>query len=208
VRKTGPFAFAFFSIAAAFLAVQDQGAAQDKGKEAQPFRPAALESFKGKVKLDGVTVAVQAFDRDEEAATAFGKVSPYRFGVLPVLVIIRNDRPQALKLDGMRLEYHWGRNRIEATPAADVAYLVGPDKPKLPSTRPIPLPRRKKKNPLAAFEIEGRAFAAKMLGPGEEAHGFFYFQTQNRVDSKLYLTGIVEAGTNKELFYFEIPFED
>jgi len=34
-----------------------------------------------------------------------------------------------------------------------------------------------KKNPLDAWEIEGRAFAAQMLPPGQTASGFFYFQT-------------------------------
>jgi hypothetical protein len=70
---------------------------------------------------------------------------------------------------------------------------------------PLPIPRRTKKNPLSAFEIEGRAFAAKMLLPGETAHGFFYFQTRHRIGSHLYLSGLREAASGTELFFFEIP---
>ena len=54
---------------------------------------------------------------------------------------------------------------------------------------------------------EGRAFAAKMLPPGESASGFFYFQVPHRAGSVLYITGIREASTRRELFYIEIPFE-
>ena len=64
-----------------------------------------------------------------------------------------------------------------------------------------------KKNPLAAWEIEGRAFAAKMLPSGQSASGFFYFQTGHRSGSTLYVTGIREASTGKELFYFEVPLD-
>jgi len=46
-----------------------------------------------------------------------------------------------------------------------------------------------------------------MLPPGELASGFFYFQTPHRPGGVLYITGIREASTRRELFYFEIPFE-
>jgi hypothetical protein len=65
----------------------------------------------------------------------------------------------------------------------------------------------KRKNPFDAWEIEGRAFAAKMLPAGESASGFFYFQTGMQRGAKLYLTGIAEADTGRELFYFEVPLE-
>ena len=34
-----------------------------------------------------------------------------------------------------------------------------------------------------------------------------HFQSGHRRGSKLYLTGISEAGTGKEIFYLEIPLE-
>ena len=50
-----------------------------------------------------------------------------------------------------------------------------------PSVTPGPRGRvaiKSKKNPLDAWEIEGRAFAAQMLPAGQSASGFFYFQTE------------------------------
>ena len=41
----------------------------------------------------------------------------------------------------------------------------------------------------------------------ETASGFFYFRTPFREGSTLYLTGLREAQTGKELFYFEILLE-
>ena len=46
-----------------------------------------------------------------------------------------------------------------------------------------------------------------MLPPGQSASGFFYFQSPHRPGSVLYITGIREAATRRELFYVEIPFE-
>ena len=58
---------------------------------------------------------------------------------------------------------------------------------------------------LNGWELQGRAFAAKMLPPHQSAHGFFYFNTAHFRASQLYITGIREAATGKELFYYEIP---
>jgi len=74
------------------------------------------------------------------------------------------------------------------------------------SPSPIPIPI-KKKNPLDAWEIEGRALAAQMVAPGMTASGFLYFQTKTEDGATIYLSGLTEARTGKELFYFEIPLE-
>ena len=62
-----------------------------------------------------------------------------------------------------------------------------------------------KKNPLAAEEIVSRAFAAKMLPPGESAFGFLYFQTGHRDGSRIYITGVQDATTGEDLLYFDLP---
>jgi hypothetical protein len=174
----------------------------DKDKK---FSPPPLSAIEAKVTNDGVTVAAIPYTTSEQAKPAFGKVNPYQHGVLPVLMVIQNDTNKAIKLDGMRIEYiDRDRERIENTPAADVPYAKSPRKPTI-GPGPIPGINIKKKNPLAAEEIETRAWAAKMLPPGESAHGFVYFRTGHRPGAKLYVTGIEEAGTGKELFYFEVP---
>jgi hypothetical protein len=157
-----------------------------------------------------LTIAAEVYNTEQEVKAAFGKLNPNKHGVLPVLVVMKNNSKQTLRLENMRAEYIRPDNRsLSAIPAADVPYLHGVEKPKqVPIRSPIPgLGGGSKKNPLAAWEIEGRAFSAKMLPAGEAAHGFFYFQSADHRTSKLYITGISEAATGQELFYFEITLD-
>ena len=87
-------------------------------------------------------------------------------------------------------------------------YLDGPKRPNMgPGRYPNPLPPRKRKSKLAAPEVEGFALNAKMLPPGDTAHGFVYFQIDHRRGSQVYIRGISEAQSGKELLFFEIPLE-
>ena len=179
----------------------------DKKGEAK-FSPGPASSYPARQTNDKVTVAVAAYDTEELAHTAFGKLNPNQYGVLPVLVIIQNDTDQAMKLDHVEVEYTSVDNRhVEATPAGEVQTLGGPVKqPSMGSGSPLPS-LRKHKNPLSAWEIEGRAFAAKMLPPHESANGFFYFQTTHRPGAKLYLTGVKVAATGQDILFFEVPLD-
>jgi hypothetical protein len=179
------------------------GADKDKNK----FSPGPASSFETKQTDNGVTIAAVAYDTEALAGTAFGKMNPYEHGVLPVLVVIQNDSKQSIKLERMQVQYIAAdREKIDPTSAADVPRLRPPKRPNFNGT-PLPGLGGKKKNPLGGPEIEGRAFAAKMLPPGESAYGFFYFQTGHRGGAKLYLKGLEEAATQKELYYFEIPLD-
>ena len=182
--------------------------AADSKKDAGKFLPGPASSYRTKQTNDHVTVAAVVYDTEELAHTAFGKLNPNQYGVLPVLVIIQNDTDQALKLDHLQAEYTGVDGReVEATPADEVQTLGGPDRPNVPVATPIPI-HRKHKNPLDVWEIDGRAFAAKLLPPHESANGFFYFQTTHRPGSKFYLTGLKVASTGQDLFYFEFPLEN
>ena len=177
----------------------------DKKAETK-FSPGAAASYPAKQTNDGVTVAVVAYDTGELAHTAFGKLDPNQYGVLPVLVIIQNDTDQALKLEGLRVEYTGADNRrLEPTPASEVQVLGGAQRPAMPTGSPLP-PLRKHKNPLNVWEIEGRSFAAKLLPPHEPVSGFFYFQTAHHPEASFYLTGIKFASNGRDVLFFEIPF--
>jgi hypothetical protein len=107
----------------------------------------------------------------------------------------------------MKVEYHdKDRDKIDPIPPAEVPFLEAPRRPTFGGPQ-IPGLGRKKKNPLAGPEIEIRAFSAKMLPPGESAHGFFYFRTGHRSGSTLYISGLQEASTGKDLFFYEIPLD-
>jgi hypothetical protein len=179
----------------------------DKKGDAK-FSTGPASSYPNKQTNDKVTLAAVPYDSQELAHTAFGKLDPNQYGVLPVLVIIQNDTDQALKLDHVQVEYTGVDNRhVEATPPSEIQTLGGPTRtPSMPSGSPLP-PLRKHKNPLSAWEIEGRAFAAKMLPPHEAASGFFYFQTAYRPGSKLYLTGVKIAATGQDILFFEVTMD-
>lgn len=179
-------------------------------KKSEPFRPAPIETYATKQTNQGLTIAAVPFEDEEEAKPAFGKLNPYKHGVLPVLLILKNEGTKTLNLEGARIQYQATANRkVDETPAEDIARIKGPSRPRL---NPTPIPSgvpglRKNKNPLNNAVIVERALAARMLPPGESAHGFAYFQTGHTRGSKLYITGITEADSGKELFYFEVPLE-
>jgi hypothetical protein len=187
------------SIAAAFAA----------DKEA-PFRPAPAGTYPHRQSSERVTIAADPYDSGEKIKAAFGKLDPYQHGVLPVLIVIQNDSGQTLQLDRMELEYVGpNHNRVEATPAADVKYVgSSPHRPSaVPTTPGRAVVLRGKKSPLDVWEIEGRAFTAKMIPPDQTASGFFYFQTGIQRGATIYLNGLREAASGKELLYFEIPLD-
>lgn len=184
-------------------------AAMAADKEA-PFSVGPASSYPSKQTNEKITIASIAYDSDEMTRPPFGKANPNKEGVLPVLVVIRNDSQETILLDNLRVEYvAQDRTRVEATPAADLPYISGPSRPR-PVYGPIPTgtPRvRRNKSPLASVQFDVRAFAAKMLPPGQEASGFFYFRTGHRKGSLAYVTGLKQARTGKEIFYFEVPLD-
>ncbi len=174
-------------------------------KDKAKFAPGPASSFVSKQTNDGVTVAAETYETEELAKSAFGKTNPYVHGVLPVLVVIQNDSKETVSLEKMKLEYETAdRERIGSTAARDVRFLQPPKRPNLNSS-PLPRMGGKHKNPLGGPEIEARAFAARMLPAGESAYGFFYFESGHRMGAKLYVTGLKQAGSGKDLFYFEMP---
>lgn len=171
-----------------------------------PFKAAPAASYVHHETNDKVTIGVDPYFSPDKIKAAFGKLNPYQYGILPVLVVIQNDGDQTIRLDRLKAEYV-GPNgdRIEATPAKEVKYANGPNRPKVMPTPVGGVFLKGKKSPLDVWEIEGRALAAQMLPAGQTASGFLYFQTGLHSTATIYLSGMVEAGTNKELLYFEIP---
>jgi len=172
-----------------------------------PFRASPAATYASHQSNAQITIGVDPYVTNDKVQVAFGKLEPSQFGILPVLVVIQNDSKQAIRLDRIKVEYVGpNRERVEFTPARDVKYLKPPQRP---SSIDGPLGKVKvlktKKNPLDTWEIEGRAMSAKILPPGESASGFFYFQTIMQPGSSIYINGLYEAATGKEIFYFELP---
>jgi hypothetical protein len=171
------------------------------------FTVGRAQDYPTRQTISKVTIAAVPFENEEQIRPAFGKSDPNRFGLLPVLLVIQNDSGQTLEFANMKVEFVSPRGgTIENVPPNDVKYAKGPDRPNVVNS-PLPTGGKigRRKNPLSSWEIEGRAFSARMLPPGQAASGFFYFQTGMRPEAKILVNGIREANTGQELFYFEIP---
>ncbi len=170
------------------------------------FQAGAAEEYAHQSSED-VTVGAKPFDNEDLTAAAFGKKADLlRYGVLPVLVVIENKRPQALDLGSLEVSLVSSDGRhVSAIAPEDVPFLGTAGK--RPRVVPTPVPLPKRKNPLNAPEIVTRAFAAKMLPPGDSASGFFYFEARPEAGDKVYLNGLRDARSGGEIMYFEFPFE-
>src|ERR1700730_15327003 len=92
-------------------------AAGDKPKAR--FAPGPASSFPSHQTQDKVTIAAIPYTSEEQAASAFGKVNPYKYGILPVLVVLQNDTGKALKLI-LEAKFIGGESRgLEAMPPGD-----------------------------------------------------------------------------------------
>jgi hypothetical protein len=196
--------FVFKSLA--LLLSISAGLAADKET---PFKAAPAASYANHQSNAQITIGVDPYVTLDKVQLAFGKLQPNQFGILPVLVVIQNDSDKAIRLDRLKAEYSGpNHERVEATPAKDVRYLKPPQRPSAidgPAGRVKVL--KSKKNPLDEWEIEGRALAARMLPPGQSASGFFYFQTALQRGATIYLNGLYEAASGKEILYFELPLQ-
>jgi hypothetical protein len=173
----------------------------------ETFQAKPADQYPNKQTTDGVTMAAEAFTTDEQTKTAFGKLNPWRYNILPVLVVIHNGSPTAVRLEKLHFEYELpDHSKVDSMPPADVKYAQGPGRPKV-SVGPLGGVRvGDRKGPLNVPEIEIRAFSAKMLPPGETASGFVYFETDvESQGASIYVTGLENAATGKQLYYFEIP---
>lgn len=171
------------------------------------FKPKAAKDYPSHQDLGKLKVAAVKFESDEETRPAFGKVNPNEYGVLPVYLILENTSDQTLLLDRMKVAFQFSGGEIAPTPPGDLPYLIGVKRPGTGPTIPLPIPLPKKKNPMGGVELQTRAWSAKTLLKGESATGFFYFQARYRKNAKIYVTGIREGLTNKELFYVDVAMD-
>jgi len=185
-------------------------------KDSAIFPPGPAAGFANHQTVSGLVLAAEPFNTKQETKSAFGKLDPNKYGILPILLVLQNDSGQTLRLDEMRIAYvRADRREFDAIPPEEVRYFGFQGRssaPQIPAPRPrSPIPGLGggggKKNPLEVWEIEGRAFLAKMLPPKEAAHGFFYFNTALDRGGKLLVTGIHIASSGQDLFFIEIPLD-
>src|SRR5580692_3585908 len=169
-------------------------AAADKDKAR--FAPKPASSYPGHQTMAGITIAAVPYTSEEQAKSAFDKKNPYKYGILPILVVIKNDTEKAVRLNLQTELVDIQDHRLEPMPPGDVVLFDGAVNTKwsIPPVSPIPFPR-KKGGPLDTWEIEGRAFTAKLLPPDESVFGFVYFNSALRPESHLYVNGLTDAAS-------------
>jgi hypothetical protein len=182
------------------------------------FRPQTADHYPSKQSQAGVTVAVRAYNTPDRQEAAFGKADPWKYGVLPVLVVITNESDAPIALKDFQARFVQGRGEgLDPTTGDDLMYFnpkgAQPrEKPKyIPNVPGLNRPKVKK-GPLARSEIVDRQFKAPVVAPGESANGFFYYFVGNDrdplKDSTIYMSGLKNMQTNQDLFYFEIPLAE
>ena len=155
-----------------------------------------------------ITVGAKAYDSEELTAQAFGKKADLlKYGVVPILVVVENKRATALDLRDVEVSLVATDGRhAEPVRPEDIPFLARhARRPSVTPYPPIPMP--KKKNPLNVPELVVRAFAAKVIPPGDSASGFFYFEARPEAGDKLYVNGVRDARTQEEILYFEFPLD-
>ena len=104
--------------------------AEPSEKDHPKFEMAPAASYSSHQTSEKVTIGASVYDTVEKARAAFGKLNPYQYGIVPVLVVIQNDSGQTLRMDRIRVDYVApDGSHVDATPAQDVRYLNGTRQP-------------------------------------------------------------------------------
>jgi hypothetical protein len=176
--------------------------------EPPAFKPGVASDYPRVQTIGKLKLAAVRYESDADCKSAFGKVNPNEYGILPVLFLLENQGDDTLLLDRMLVLYQVpGGSELESVPAKELPYVLGPKRPSSGPSYPMPIPLPKRKHPLTALELDQRSFAAKTLLAKDATNGFFYFLTRYNRNSILYVRGIRQASTRQEIFFAEIPLD-
>ncbi len=176
------------------------------------FDPGPLTTYPAQESNSQVTVAVQPYRDRERLRKIFGKTDFDKLGIVPLLVVIANESEQIMRLDNLRVQLITADGqKVDPIPADDVVRPANVRRPDI-TPRPSPIPGiGRRRSPREAPEVAQREFVAPLVEPHSTEHGFFYFRLGKGPDrlagAKIYVTGIREAKSGQDLFYFEIGLD-
>ncbi len=183
--------------------------AADNEKSKFEVRPAA--AYAHHQTSEKVTIAVEPMETDEQTREAFGKVNPFRYGVLPVPIVIQNDGPDLPNQTGTgEIRLHPARmgNRRKPRLAQDVRFIHGT---KAPKEIPTPIGIKVKRPPKEPSGGVGRSkderLRQKCCPPVSPPACFPCISSvdQTSAAALVDISGLANPVTGKELYYFEIP---
>lgn len=214
-QRAYPFTWAAFLGAAVLVA----------STAAQDAPPAEEDRFLSRDAHQGVTIAARPVPDQDEAEKIFGKAAaPIRAGVLPVELLIINERDEAVEVTLEHIQVMSEGQEFSQVSPEEIALALypppGAEQPKVgPKPRsPIPLPRspvpkeKKDKNREAREGVEAalrsRQWRAREVPPGGRARGFLYFALgEEGIDltqASVYVPEVNGVASREGLLFFEI----
>lgn len=185
---------------------------------AQEPHSSDLSAFVAQDAHEGVTIAVRPVLDQPEAEGIFGKnAAPVRVGVLPVELLIINERPEPVRVALERIQVVTDAERFEQVQPEKISWaLYPPPKAKKPTTStriPTRLPKDKsrEKREEAEAALRSRQLRAAVVGPGGQARGYLYFDlgrsSLDLTQARLYVPEVAQVPSGQALFFFEVSLE-
>lgn len=174
----------------------------------------------------GVTIAAVPIPDTDEAEKIFGKkAAPPRAGILPVELVILNERPEATRVTLERVQLLSNGDQFEQVEASTVALRLYPlpegeppqvgrqPRPPIPWPRGSKQPKDKKRAEREEAEAALRraALRAAMIPAGATARGYLYFDLGEKEivleRASVYIPEVVVLPSEEALLYFEIELK-
>jgi hypothetical protein len=162
-----------------------------------------------------VAIAAEPFDTREKGAIF--RVDYISHGVMPVRLIVTNNGSRPISLRDARILFLTAAgDKIQAAEPEDVQRLMTRKEregKKIPLPGPLPTIKMKPKGSIKQIEDDFNTFeyGALVVEPHTTRAGFLFYDVSQLDDplkgAKLHLHKVRDAD-GKELFYFEIPFDN
>jgi hypothetical protein len=208
-RRTG-----FVSIVVVSVAAAGALAAAQQQPISKPITTSSLDSH------EGLTIAADPWLTADRYKQVFAKKSPYTSGILAVMMTIRNDSGESVKvgIERIRLNITFDENNRQEVPplnSEQLADAVLHPHPKTTSRFPVPIPvpssgggGRDKNWQQYQKLAEDAALHAGVVAPHSTVEGLLYFDLQGQFEllgsARLYVPDLVALEKNQALMYFDI----
>src|SRR5580700_10394650 len=94
-------------------------------KEKARFAPKPASTYPGHQTMSGITIAAVPYTTEEQAKSAFDKKNPYKYGILPILVVIKNDTGKAFRVNLQTELVDVQNHHLDPMPPGDVVLFDG-----------------------------------------------------------------------------------
>lgn len=195
----------------ALLAALPAGLSRSAGFDAKDFP--AHDSHQG------VTIAAVPVPDTPEAVALFGKTAaPTRAGILPVELILTNERKQPVRVALERIVIVTEEGNFTQVDPEEIAWSLYPAAKKKKKSPRIGVPRlpgrggksskKRQQREEAEAALRRAALRAPVLAPGGGARGYRYFDLRGRsIDlaaSSVYIPEVTLVPGGEQLLFFEI----